>query len=407
MSSRRRFGLGIADQCLSSASNALALFSMARVSNVAEFGQIAVVMTVLMFIVAIARGSLGTPLALSANTDRFVGDSQRSMAVAGIGGAAVAGVSVLLVGIAGLPTACLLICVATPIVLMQDMARQAFLVSGESARAFASDACWCAATGTALVVTWVVPEFMTSTGAVLFWFAGAVVALVLAWGLRAPVPRIHRVVRWLRLSAASRMHFGLDTALAATTPLVTAALSQLFVGHAAVAAILGAGTLLGPINVLFAAVSLLAIPALRQSGDQSVQRLWSLMRKPAIGMSGGALLIGAAAFVVPPQLGQLLLGPTWESAQPLLFITGLQYAFLAWSFASQTILKARAQSQRVLTLRVIHTATSCLGVIVAGATAASAVGIAWSLVVAAALSAVVGHRLVMTGDVRSHRMGRG
>src|SRR5690348_13853229 len=98
MSRSRRMTLGLVDQILSSASNVLVVFAVARTSSVREFGSIALTLMLVTTGLAICRGSFGTPLLLGGPDLRQTRSELSGATTGALGLGVVIAIAALMVG---------------------------------------------------------------------------------------------------------------------------------------------------------------------------------------------------------------------------------------------------------------------------------------------------------------------
>jgi O-antigen/teichoic acid export membrane protein len=175
--------------------------------------------------------------------------------------------------------------------------------------------------------------------------------------------------------------------MGALTALVVVSVASAIIGPDASAALRGAGTLLGPLSVVMAAVPLAVVPDTSRS-ERGSEATWAALRRIGWMLSGLALTVGLVAAVLPDSLGTVLLGATWTVAAPLLPITGLEYAGLAWVSVTYTLLRALGRSSALLKARCVHSALSLGLALTAAALWGTAAAVACALVVTAFVVAV-------------------
>jgi hypothetical protein len=388
---RTRVGLGVVDQTLSSASNMLALFAIASVSSVREFGAISFAVAGVMATVSVCRGLLGTPIALlTGDPDRLRAETDHALALAGALGVVVALLIASLSPLSADPSDVVLVAVAAPMILMQDATRFACIASGRPGLAVVSDGLWALGSATLFVIAaWVVPD--VAPGLVIGgWTALAVVAalVILALAGYRPVPR--GLARWLRGTAPDRLRYGATAAISAANGILFLFVVAALIGASAIAALRGSASVMGPLSILLTSMTLVAVPEFRRMPGGTAADYWRPMRRVALVMCAIPVAVGLASFVVPDSWGETLLGPTWYVAQPLLPITAIEYVALAWSYSADSILTARADSRGVLSLQVVHAVLITGGATVAALAVGTARGVAVGLAVGALVAAAYG-----------------
>ncbi len=236
----RRLGLGVVDQGLSSLSNVLFLVAAARTSTVEEFGAVSFAYALFAFGMAVQRSSLGLLVSLSS------GSRQVPPRLSVLWAMLIAGLGVVLgrtIGDGG--TAAYYVLVgACLLVYPQDLLRYGALAERRADRAAASDGAWFVITLALLlldprrarrgrhldVLTWVLA-------------GGGIALLVMLVPQRGDVRTDSG--GWFRQHARELRVLGPDALLASLAPLVLAAVMTSFMTFGDVAAVRGAGTLLG------------------------------------------------------------------------------------------------------------------------------------------------------------------
>jgi len=360
MSRDKNMVLSFADQILSSLSNVFVVLAVARVSEVSVFGIATLLLTAVTTALVVARGSFGTPLLLMSGRPRHCVTEEVQSAV---GGALLFGLVVgLCIAVSGLVTGLTAIAmplaVAAPLVLAQDVQRYGAMSNGRPHLALIWDGLWATGSAVVLILTWLAPRAALSATTILS--AWTVLAGVSFAGLTVAgsfAPRFVGLSSWWRRTAGDRVRFGLEGGVGAVGSLLVASVGVALIGAAAAAALRGAGTILGPLNVMMSAMPLAVIPEAAKRG-YGLSDTWRMLARLAIGMSAMALLVGSLGLVLPDGLGHQLLGPSWAAVAPILPITGIEYAGLAWVSSVFSALRSQGQSVALLRARVLFTVCS-------------------------------------------------
>lgn len=311
----------LADQAVSSLSNAGLSILVARSVGIEGFGSFSVVLLVFSFAVGLSRTLVTDPLVIrfsgvaSEVRRRATADATGAAAGLGLLGSAACGVAgLVLEGTLG--AAMWSLAVVLPLILVQDTLRYAFFAGSRPAAATIND------------VVWTVLQF-AAVGALLLLGRDTVTLLVLAWGASAGVaalvgcfqagvrPRPSGGPAWLRT------HHDLATKLAADYVLNTGAVNTALLligsilGIAALGAVRAAQVLLGPLQLVISGVTAFMLPVVSRRVAASA----SVLRPSAV----TALLLTSISFVwvlalllLPDAVGQELLGETWASARDVL-----------------------------------------------------------------------------------------
>jgi hypothetical protein len=344
------------DQVLASASNGLLLFVLAQSATVAEFGAISLLVAVLFTWVGFNRGALGTPILLVSKLSRHEVEIESGYAftwtlVTSVSAAAaVFGIGAAL----GQTSIAVVLALAAPIVLVQDVLRYAPIAFGQPVIAVVSDGVW-ALFMLALLVINVAGGAVPVDIALLVWGLGGAISAAILVLLSAVRPKYHRLVTWWRTYSPARIRFGGTYATMPLTAAITTAAITAFAGLAPVAAIRGAVALFGPITLLIMAVPTVYLMHVRRSGA-SPRAQWRLLVQVSVGMSALTLLATALLCAIPAEVGTLLLGDVWPPAVSVAPFVGLQCVGLCWTTTIYSYLQAEGMGRILFRLRALHIA---------------------------------------------------
>lgn len=362
MSARSRVLVSTADQVLSSMSNALVVFSLARVMSVSEFGVAALLFGIITAAIGLTRGAAGTPLLLLAGSP--IADIRREASFSVSATAMFALVVAVLAGATGVllgnPSIGLAFAVASPLVLVQDVLRFTAVSASRPVIALIWDGIWTAGSLALLVATWIRPNALTATEIAWGWtLFGGVAAVGIAISLRV-APRLQGLGGWLRGSARTRIQFGIENGIEQLSAMAVVAIASVVVGTVAAATLRGAGTLLGPLAILIGALPLVVIPESIRAGHDP-KRIWSNLCRVALFTSTCALAIGFLGPMVPQSIGQLVLGSSWGAASSVLPLLGIEYAAVSWLACVYSLLKSQGMSAQLVRARAFH-AVATIGI---------------------------------------------
>lgn len=349
MSRLRRLGWGVVDQGLSSLSNVLFLVAAARTAGVDEFGAVSFAYALFAFGMAVQRASLGLLASLAVGMR-----TPPPVVLSVVWAALVTALGVVLgriIGDGG-SSAYYVLVAACLVVYPQDLLRYGAIAERRADRAAASDGAWFAVTVVMLLSTLAGVELSVTAMSLTWVVAGGGVALALMLltqrGLLGADSR-----GWLREHAVELRVLGPDALLACAAPLVLAAVMTSAMTLADVAAVRGAGTLLGPAAVLFSALPAVMVPELvRVLGDDRAR----LASAQAAVMSVLVLAWATFLFLVPQGAGEQVLGETWAVGRAILpWVVAEQ---VVWAVASGPIslLSAYRRWRTLLTVRVAYLA---------------------------------------------------
>jgi len=381
---------GGADQVMSSLSNALVVFAIARSTSVADFGHAALMFSIVAAAIGVSRGAIGTPLLLmgGANPDDIRLEARSAAGAAAVFGAVVgvviAGASIA-VHASGIGIA---FAVSVPLVLAQDALRFAAITLGQPESALWSDTAWAVGSVGLLGITWLTPA--RPSGAFMTWgwaFAAGVALVLLAARLRL-TPTWRGLRGWWRPDHRMRVRYGIDSGIEQLTVITVVSLTTGIVGPVAAAALRGAITILGPFAILLNTLTLVAIPEASRAGYR-IDQLWRKLSLVALPASVAALVIGFGTRLVPTRIGALILGDSWTAAAKVLPILGVEYSALCWVAAAFSLFRYRRNTRLLIAARMTQSALTVVLCICFGAIFPTAVGVAGALASAAILTALI------------------
>jgi hypothetical protein len=173
------------------------------------------------------------------------------------------------------------------------------------------------------------------------------------------------------------------------------------IGAPAAAALRGAGTMMGPVNILLAYLDIGLLTLLMARSAEGDVRLLTRVA-PAMALCVAAW--SALLLALPPQVGAAFLGESWSVVRDVLPWTCLEYLALAVVAPAMIGLRSRSASSSYFQVRVLFGTL----VVSLGATAALVVRETWAVSAALALAALMTTllawiRLVGTPPVRAAR----
>lgn len=390
----RRFGWGLADQMMSSLSNAALSFYVARELGAAQFGAFSLAYVTYAFALNASRGLATDPLLV-----RFSGTDLRAWrrAVTNCTGTAlfvgvVTGICALVAAAAlsGTPRlAFLALGLTLPGLLLQDSWRYSFFALGRGSQALLNDTVWTLALLSAMVVLRVTHH------KTVFWF-------VLLWGLTAAIaacvgplqarviPRPSRAPSWIsRHRDLGPRYLAENTANSGSAQLRIYGVGAI-AGLAAVGYVQAAGLLMGPFLVVFLGISLVTVPEAARVLRNSPGNLWLYCVLVGGGLTVAGLAWGVILLIALPHgLGNLLLGQQlWRSAYQLVLpftISVMGGCIIGGATAGLHALGAARRSLRAM----IIASVIFLGCGLVGAYLGGAVGTVWGAAFATWAGALV------------------
>lgn len=361
----RRVSTGIVDQALSSGSNALVLIAVARVTTPDEFGETSLAFAALVAVMGTLRGLLGTRLTVLSSDPLQLRKEARFSLTASVAIGTLAGCGIALVGLtSGAGLSVLVLAATCPFVFAQDVTRYSTISIGRPSVACLADGVWFVSSALVLMSTVFFVGAVTGTVVVATWCVFSIISLSLLMIVGQVSPAFRGIGAWATTGVAQRIRFGLEAAVAAAASIVILGVVTALLGLHAAAAIRGAGTIMGPLNVLMSSLALALAPELAREGNPRSAQLWARLRLPTLGMAGFSIVIGIIAIVLPETIGREILGDTWDLSKQILPIMSVEYAALAWMGLASTALRVQSRSSDLLRIKIGYLVTaataSCL-----------------------------------------------
>lgn len=381
----RSLGLAIGDQAVSSLTNVIAVLVVARQLDAASFGSFSLTYVVLTLFLGVGRAFFGLPLSLSA---RAGGASSRRLfeqALAALLAAALP-ISLVVFGVGSTlsgswhgsqSAAIIAVAVATPLVLLQDVARYYALAIGRAGTALLADAVW---------FVGVVGLFITPLHslALFSWWIGAILASLVIFTVSFhPKPEWEAAVQALRPERGLRTNVSGTVILSNITSLSVNGLASSRYGLELVGGLRGASTLFGPVNTLITFLDFAVLPRLVRRPEASARRL--LLATFAATVASTVLWV-VVLLNIPDAWGVWLLGETWRTASSIFHITAVEYVLLVCAAILSLILKTRNAGRSLLVSKVISSAAIIVGVAVALFVSSTVHGVPLAIALGAGIS---------------------
>ncbi|MDT5202200.1 MAG: hypothetical protein QOH34_3722 [Mycobacterium sp.] len=387
--SKVRALVGGIDQVFSSLSNGLIIYAIAVVTSVADFGRVGLVMTLLAAAIGVLRGALGTPLLLS--SAKSVTDVRREGGYAvttALVIAPIVGIAMVAVAGSAVRTQAVLLLLATPVVLVQDVLRYIAIAEGRSYIAAIWDGVWFVGSAFLLVGTWLRLPPITATFLVCAW---ALLALVTLVGMLVNVrvgPRLGGYGEWMADGWKHRVRYGTEAGLEQVTVFAVLLFVTLVLSPAVTAAVRGAMAVLAPVAILASAVPLIVISEGARLTMRPMQ-VWRILVRVTLGMSLAAVTLGFVLYFLPLKWGEFLLGATFAATQQIVPIIACEYALGGWAIAVAIYLRTFNRSRDALGLKVGYVAVMLLTSLGAAVAFRTASGVALGMVAATAFVATM------------------
>jgi hypothetical protein len=332
----------------------LVIYAVAAVTVTQNFGQIALLFTLLAAAVGVLRGALGTPLLLMAGRARSDIRREGSFAfTSALLVSPVVGIIMWAVQGSGVRLTALLLIVATPIVLVKDVLRHVAIAEGRPDVVTLWDTVFFGGSAPLLVAAWLQLPVATTTYLIGGWTSLAALALV---GMLVAVriaPRLRHYPAWISGGWRQRARYGADSGLQQTTAFAVLLLTAVVLSPEATAALRGATALLAPVAITVSALQLRAIAESKRLNAPPAQ-VWSVLARIALVSTSVAILLGLALSFLPGTVGELVLGPTFEATRAIILIVAFAYAIGAWTIALPIWLRTFNRSADALTLKASH-----------------------------------------------------
>jgi O-antigen/teichoic acid export membrane protein len=155
---------------------------------------------------------------------------------------------------------------------------------------------------------------------------------------------------------------------------------------ATVGSLRGASTLMSPINIGIAAVGLGAVAEVTRRSPSHARKFIAMV---SIGLAGCSTVWGAVVWLLPPDAGEFLLGPTWNSARQLLPYTTAEFVGLSMWTGAISLLRATDRTRLSAWMRGLYL---LLAIAATGTTAVflgTATGVQAALAASAAALALI------------------
>lgn len=354
---------GLVSQVLASGTNFLVLMNLARLQDARSFGWSAVIVALITASVGVTRSVLGTHLALAAHSSEGLSRETRFAVTAG----AVAVLPLVIPGLAwsALTTDSLILsaCMAAPLVVVNDVFRQAAVSSRRSGLAAGGDA-WRFVVGLLVLALslelsprpWLVLTCWGLAAGVASWWIGRRIG----WRPQRGGLRAHLALSW-----RSRRALLADSALVQATPVLTSLTVGALLGPVALSAFRGSSTMLGPISIFLTAIPLLMLPRLVHQGVDSPAPAMRQMGPVVLVLSFACIGVAAVTPFIPQTAGEVVLGDSWQATATVLPIMALQFALQPWGTMASTVLKLVGRERLLIPLRVTLSTSIliCVGVV--------------------------------------------
>lgn len=373
-------GWALADQAVSSLTNAVAALVVAGSVSRGSFGAFSTAVLIYTLVVSGTRGLIAQPLAIRVSTHR----DQRGEVSAAAGAGLVAGAaSGVVVGVAGgvvggaVGGALAVTGVMLPALVLQDVWRYALITMRRPQAALVNDLAWGAGQVVLLAVALRAADGEV-TALTAAWAGAGAVAAALGVAQAGVAPAWREAAGYLRRHGALGGRFAVDLLLTTGSSQVTVLAVGVAGGVAAVGAVRAGSLLFGPFTVALAGLMAGGIA----EGARLAARAPHRLRPVLVGVSAGLLALsvgwGAVLGAAPASWGEALLGPSWAGAHRLVLPFTVVTAGTAVGSGAVLGLRVAAAARTALRLRLLAGTVTVAGGL-AGAAAAGATGGVWGL----------------------------
>lgn len=359
----RRFSWGLADQAMSSLSNAAVSLYIARELGATQFGAFSVAYVTYAWVLNASRGLATDPLLVRYSHSehevwkRAVRCCTATATLVGL----VMGIVCLAVGVIATGTTRLsfiALGISLPGLTLQDSWRYSFFALGKGSKAFVNDTIWTVSLVFALFMLRVVHH------QTVFWF-------VLAWGATATfaaligpfqarlIPRWDGAIEWLSKTRDLGTRYLIENTGNSSSNQIRLYAVGFIIGLSAVGYIQEGTLLMGPFFVIFQGISLVTVPEATRSLRKSTHHLRRYCMLVAIALTLGALMWGAVLEVALPRgLGALLLhSGNWEPAYGI--VGWMVLSMMGATVAAGATAGLRALGAAKRSMRVAVISASC------------------------------------------------
>jgi O-antigen/teichoic acid export membrane protein len=377
-SAGRRLSTITIDQAIAGASNVLIAVLAARVLGPASFGLFGIVFLVYVTAQGISRALVGEPLLIHPEeAEARRGDILRTASAVGVGlaGAVLVGGLVADIWSGSLGTAMIVLAACLPLLVLQDIGRYRAFAVHRPAFALLLDVLWLILLLVAVVVVTVVDSHSLVLFIAIWAGTGAVAGLV---SLRSMTDGPMRLsLSWLRETWGFSSRYLVAFSATQGSALAASVAIAGIAGTRALGGVQGALLAIRPF-VMFQTASIAAgVAEISRLGSQ-VDLVRRHVRRTTALTSTVAVVNMAVLVVLPTQLGELLLGDTWEVTQPLVLAAGSQMLCLGLISGPRAALLGLRAVRKTLAIDLTATAL-LLALTVVGAVLDGARGAFWAV----------------------------
>ncbi len=356
-----RLGWGLADQAVSSLTNAAMSIYVARELPAVQFGAFSLAYVTYAFALNASRGLATDPLTVRFSSAEYplwrravASSSGTALTVGFFIGACVLTAGLLLHGTTRLGFIAL--GVMLPGLLLQDSWRYAYFALGRGRGACLNDTIWALTMLPALVALHKTGHANVFTF-VLAWGAAANVAAAIGPLQTRIIPRPSAGWAWVSRHRDLGPRYLAENTTNSGGAQLRAYGIGLILGLAAVGYVQASATLMGPFMVVLMGINLVTVPEAARILRRSPRHLRPFCL--LIGAVLGVLALGwgvTLMVVLPRGLGQWLLGPIWRPTYPLVLPVATGIAAACVIVGASAGLRALGASRRSLRAQIVTSA---------------------------------------------------
>ncbi|MCK9900323.1 teichoic acid transporter [Frankia sp. Cpl3] len=346
----------LADQGVSSATNAAVSFLIARQVSTSEYGAFAISYIIFSVIIGLSRAGCCLPLGIaysgrSASAFRYAAASATGtcLAAGAVLGVVLAGAGAILGGSVG--AGLVVMGFVLPGLLVQDAWRYVFFAQGRPFGAFLNDIAWAAVQMIGVTVL-IERGVKAAPPMLLAWGVSALIAALLGVAQAGLWPAPSRALAWIRENRANAMNLSAEFvtvqgALQASILLIGVLGSKEMVGS-----LQGVRTLLAPTTVVGIGIVSFAVPELSRRSAMSArarEQAAVLLTAIVVGLGG----LWSVIFLLFPRVGEALLGDTWPGVHAILLLSVLHYAGTAVPTGPACIMYALGHTRTTFRINLV------------------------------------------------------
>ena len=352
-----RLGWGVADQAVSSVTNAAVSIYVARELGAVQFGAFGLAYVTYSFALNASRGLATDPLlvrfsgAQGTPWRRAVARASGTALTVGFAvGACILVAAVMLHGTARL--AFVALAITLPGLMLQDSWRYAFFALGRGRGAFLNDTIWALTLIPGLLFLRLSGHANVFSFVLCWGIAGNIAAVVGPFQTRI-LPRPTAGWNWVSQHRDLGLRYlAENTTNSGGSQLRTYGVG-LILGLASVGYISASSTLMGPFVVIMMGISLVTVPEAARILRRSPQhlRLYCLLCGTMLAVASMCWVI-TLLVALPSGLGQWLLGPIWRPTYRLMLPVAIGSAGTCFSDGASAGLRALGASRRSVRVQI-------------------------------------------------------